>query len=103
MFEMTKRHEKNTKKQRKKTTKKKPLSFKKRKFYITMRKIVCRKSSRKSHKKQETPFLLIAKNANRRNAEAPKKFFEKEKKRQKERESKTPFKISFRKHNIVLT
>ena len=96
--------EKTPLKQRKKNDKKKHLRFEKTKFCITMRKLFIAKARENLTKNRKRLFLLIAKNANRRNAEAPKKlFFEEDKKRKKKRESKTPFKISFRKHNFVLT
>ena len=67
--------------------KKKPLSFKKRKFYITMRKIVCRKSSRKSHKKQETPFFADSKKRQSQKCRSTKKivFWERKKTQKKTR------------------
>ena len=95
--------EKTPKKQRKKNGKKKPLRFEKTKFCITMRKLFIAKARENLTKNRKRIFLLIAKNANRRNAEASKKLFFEKKKRKKKRESKTPFKISFRKHNFVLT
>ena len=96
--------EKTPKKQRKKNDQKKPLRFEKTKFCITMRKLFIAKARENLTKNRKRLFMLITKNANRRNAEASKKlFFEKDKKRKKKRESKTPFKISFRKHNFVLT
>ena len=100
---MNKRHGKNTKKTKEKKRKKKPLRFEKTKFCITMRKLFIAKARENLTKNRKRIFLLIAKNANRRNAEASKKLFFERNKTQKKRESKTPFKISFRKHNFVLT
>ena len=76
---MNKRHGKNTKKtEEKKRKKKKPLRFEKTKFCITMRKLFIAKARENLTKNRKRIFLLIAKNANRRNAEASKKlFFEK--------------------------
>ena len=72
--------EKAPKKQRKKNDKKKPLRFEKTKFCITMRKLFIAKARENLTKNRKRLFLLIAKNANRRNAEAPKKLFFEEKK-----------------------
>ena len=85
---MNKRHGKNTKKTKKKNDKKKPLRFEKTKFCITMRKLFIAKARENLTKNRKRLFLLIAKNANRRNAEAPKRLFFEEKKNQKKRESK---------------
>ena len=75
-----KKHQKN---KEKKTTKKKPLRFEKTKFCITMRKLFIAKARENLTKNRKRLFLLIAKNANRRNAEAPKKLFFEKKKRKK--------------------
>ena len=80
---MNKRHGKNTKKTKEKKRKKKPLRFEKTKFCITMRKLFIAKARENLTKNRKRIFLLIAKNANRRNAEAPKKLFFEKKKTQK--------------------
>ena len=80
---MNKRHGKNTNKTNKKKRKKKPLRFEKTKFCITMRKLFIAKARENLTKNRKRIFLLIAKNANRRNGEAPKNLFFEKKKRKK--------------------